>query len=301
MSKNVMILGASGMLGHKMMQVLSSRGCAVSGTVRDTNTNKYDIIREYPLISGVDAFKFDTVSNAIRRCNPDVVVNCIGIVKQLPEANDPMKSLFINSVLPHRLATYCSARGLKLIHISTDCVFDGKSKQSYVETDVPTADDIYGVTKFVGEINDEKNLTIRTSIIGREIVTQHGLVEWFLSHRGKTVNGYKKSVFSGVTTNQLAYTIGNIILSSYSFKALYIKDTGLMHLSSVPINKYELLNLINDELPEKDRVDIKHIDGEDVNRSLESYISKIIPTWRTMVSEMMHDITPYDEIRSKHV
>ena len=296
MGKSVLVLGASGMLGHKMLQVLSEKN-SVCGTVRNTNVGGYELISEYPLIGGVDATDFNTVSKAIKTFKPDIVVNCIGIIKQLPESNDVMKSMLLNSVLPHKLATYCTDNNSKLIHISTDCVFSGK-KGMYKESDVSDVDDIYGLTKYIGEIDDGHNLTIRTSIIGREIITQHGLVEWFLSNRGKTVNGYKKSIFSGVTTIELSRIVNKLIKDDYI--------RGLHHVAAEPINKYNLITKINKYICERDQVNIVPVDGENLDRSLDgkrlftthSYQS---PSWDIMIGEMMADPTPYDQIRSRHV
>jgi dTDP-4-dehydrorhamnose reductase len=299
MSKSVLVLGASGMLGHKMLQTLSKNKHTVCGTVRGTNLGKYEVINEYPLIGGVDGMDFNTVSKAIDKFNPDVVVNCIGIIKQLPESNDPIKSLMINTVLPHKLALLCNTDPYldkKLIHISTDCVFDGK-KGMYKESDIPNATDLYGVTKTAGEVRDSRNLTLRTSIIGRELITHHGLVEWFLSNRGKVVNGYTKSIFSGVTTQELSHIISRVI----NEKTL----TGLYHVASSPINKYELLTLINQHID--DKIEITPIDGEIVNRSLDgnalmkSPFYYNIQPWKQMVEIMMNDPTPYDDIRRNHV
>jgi len=296
MSKSVLILGSSGMLGHKMLQVLSKDN-SVCGTVRNTDVGKYEVIKDYSLIGGVDAFDFNTVSKAIKLFNPDVVINCIGIIKQLPESNDALKSLLINSVLPHKLATYCAHHNSRLIHISTDCVFNG-SRGMYKESDISDATDIYGLTKFAGEINDRSNVTLRTSIIGREIITQHGLVEWFLSNRGKMANGFKKSIFSGVTT---------AALSLVASRVLNKRDiNGLYNVAAEPINKYELITMINNYLPDSDRVNIIPVDGEVVNRSLDGSFLKqddyySPPSWEVMIKEMMNDPTPYDEIRKKYV
>lgn len=294
MSKSVLVLGASGMLGHKMLQTLSKNKFTVCGTVRGTDTGKYEIINEYPLIGGVDAMNFNTVSKAIDKFNPNIVVNCIGIIKQLPESNDPIKSLMINTLLPHKLALYCNQPGKRLIHISTDCVFDGK-KGMYSEQDIPSATDLYGMTKAAGEVRDTWNLTLRTSIIGREIITQHGLVEWFLSNRGKKVNGYTKSIFSGVTTQELSSVVSKLINEHRG---------GLLHVASNPINKYDLLTLLNEHIT--DKIEIMPIDGEIVNRSLNgnslmtSPFYYTIQPWKQMIDEMMNDPTPYDDIRSKH-
>jgi dTDP-4-dehydrorhamnose reductase len=187
-------------------------------------------------------------------------------------------------------------------------VFDGMDKM-YTELDIPNATDIYGLTKFAGEIDDSYNLTLRTSIIGREIATKHGLVEWFLSHRKQSVNGYTKSIFSGFTTIELSNIVANIISKEENI-------TGLKHVSADPISKYDLICMINELLPPEDKVEITPIDGEVINRSLDSSLFKNImnrslisspfrsvikqyslPSWKSMIRDMMNDPTPYDKIR----
>lgn len=284
MNTKVAVLGASGMLGHKMLQILSDK-FEVVGTLRKRDVP--EILYPYCIYVNVDAMNFSTVSNALNDINPDIIVNCIGIIKQLPESNDWHISHTINSELPHKLAIYAHLHGMRLIHFSTDCVFDGKVGM-YGETAIPNAIDIYGRTKFAGEVID--SLTLRTSIIGREIDSNHGLLEWFLSKKGMKIQGYKKSIFSGVTTNELSYLIGDIILNDKDIKGLY-------NVASTPINKYDLLTLVNKYLVNK--VDIDPVDGEDINRSLNGLKLKLAtgydpPSWSDMIDEMMNkDKTDY--------
>jgi dTDP-4-dehydrorhamnose reductase len=276
-SKKVIILGASGMLGHKMLQVLSRR-FYTCGTLRKPNTSQ--ILKPYCLYDNVDAKNFSSVLDVINKFKPDVIVNCIGIVKQLPESNDWDISHTINSEFPHKLDTYVqSHHGMKLIHISSDCVFDGTTGL-YNEGSIPNATDIYGRTKFSGEVPNA--LTLRTSIIGRELNTCHGLLEWFLSKHGMKIFGYEKSIFSGVTTNELSQLVSNIIYSGFDFKGLY-------HVASEPISKFDLLMKINECIDEK--VIIEPIDGEFINRSLNGDLllgmGFKINSWDDMLKEML--------------
>lgn len=293
MSKNVVVLGASGMLGHKMLQVLSNK-FDVTGTLR--KPNKSLLLNRYTLYDGVDAGNFLTVSRALDFVDPNVIVNCIGIIKQLPESNDWDKSFSINSEFPHKLSVYCKARGTQLIHISTDCVFDGKIG-SYREGDIPNASDIYGRTKFAGEVSDINCLTLRTSIIGRELTTSHGLLEWFLSKRNTIystqVLGYTKSIFSGVTTNELSLLVSDIIQNGRGLQGLY-------HVAAEPISKFDLLTKINSYLDKK--IKIESVDGEIINRSLNGLKLKRVlgytpPSWDDMLHTMLvKDITNYGEL-----
>jgi dTDP-4-dehydrorhamnose reductase len=278
----VIVLGASGMLGHKMLQVLDISGLEVTGTLRKHTISPIldPILDSYNLYYGVDAGNFSTVSGVLDDIDPDVIVNCIGIIKQLPESNDWDISHAINTEFPHKLSIYAHAHNMKLIHISTDCVFDGK-KGGYEEVDIPNAADIYGRTKFAGEVPDA--LTLRTSIIGRELGTRHGLLEWFLSKRGTKIQGYKKSIFSGVTTNELSKLVFDII---HSRKNLI----GLYHVAARPISKFDLLTKINYYLENK--VDIEAVDGEIIDRSLNGHKLKcafeyIPPDWDEMLKEML--------------
>jgi len=277
MVKNILILGVFGMLGHKMLQYLDVE-FSVTGTLRKHNTST--VLSQYNLFDNVDAKDFSTVSSVLDYIDPDVIINCIGIIKQLPEANDWNISHAINAEFPHKLSTYARAYNMQLIHISTDCVFDGKAG-GYKETDIPNATDIYGRTKFAGEVPDA--LTLRTSIIGRELGTCHGLLEWFLSKRGTKVQGYKKSLFSGVTTNELSKLVYDIISSRKNL-------TGLYHVAATPVSKFDLLAGINYYLENK--VEIEPVDGEIIDRSLNGHKLKCDfkytpPNWNEMLNEML--------------
>jgi dTDP-4-dehydrorhamnose reductase len=234
----ILILGGSGMLGHKLWQTLSDR-FETRVTFRQSaalyeSLGLFDLSRS---LSHVSAQDFDGVVRAFAAARPDVVVNCIGIVKQDAAAKDPYQSIAVNSLFPHRLAQLCAATGTRLIHISTDCVFTGR-RGNYREQDVSDAEDLYGRTKFLGELDYEHCLTVRTSIIGRELQGSHGLIEWFLGQQGKTVRGFKRAVFSGWTTLELSRIIARIIADHGDLH-------GLWQVAANPINKFDLLTLVN--------------------------------------------------------
>ncbi|HEY2846949.1 MAG TPA: sugar nucleotide-binding protein, partial [Pyrinomonadaceae bacterium] len=200
----VLILGATGMLGHKLYQDLG-QNFEVWGTIRGevSELDVYGFYNAEKIIGSVDAADIGSVQRALNIACPDVVVNAIGAIKQVAAGNDPIDALTVNSIFPQKLAKLTDHRGARLITVSTDCVFSGK-KGNYNETDSPDATDLYGISKRFGEPSGAKVLTLRTSIIGRELRSQHGLVEWFLSQRGTTVPGYVNAVFSGLTTIALA-------------------------------------------------------------------------------------------------
>lgn len=287
----VLILGGAGMLGHKLAQGLSTT-VDTWATIRGSAAAyaRYGLLREDRLIAGVDVLNFDSIVETMAKVRPDAVINCTGIIKQLPTAHDPVLSLTINSLLSHRLQRLCVAAGARLIHISTDCVFSG-AKGMYTEDDPSDALDLYGRTKFLGETAGPGALTIRTSIIGREIATRSGLVEWFLSQRGGRVEGYRHAVFSGFTTHELTRIVHRMLTE---FPDLH----GTLQASAEPISKYDLLLLLKRgygfdiEVQPNDRVRI--------NRSLDSSRFRqrtgyVPPAWPAMVEELAADPTPYDQ------
>lgn len=286
----ILILGAAGMLGHKLVQLYASR-YETWGTLRSAERTLPGIQVGDPgrLITGVDAFRFDSVVNAFARCRPDVVINCIGIIRQLPTANDPLISIEINSLLPHRLALLCRTTGARLIHISTDCVFSGRTGM-YTEASKPDPEDLYGRTKLLGEVSAAPNcLTIRTSIIGREISSASGLVEWFLSRRGESVRGYKYALYSGLTTNAMAQVIADVIEH-------HVDLSGLYQVSSDPIGKYDLLHLLNEAYQTETAIEAET--QFRLDRTLDSTRFRKATgfrpkTWAQMIGDMAADPTPY--------
>jgi dTDP-4-dehydrorhamnose reductase len=282
------------MLGHKLWQTASTRTEAWA-TVRDVQTSRirepFDTSR---LILGVQAEQFDTVVRALASVRPDVVVNCLGVVKQRGEAKDPIVSLTVNSLFPHRLAALCAVAGARLIHISTDCVFAGR-KGGYRESDEPDAADLYGRSKQLGEVAGPGGLTLRTSIVGRELATSQGLVEWFLAQQGRAP-GFTKAVFSGLTTIELSRVLLEVIESHRALEGIY-------HVASSPIAKYDLLVLLNRaygrgltiEPDESVRID-RSLDGTRF-RDATGYTA---PDWPAMIAGMAADETPYDKWRAQH-
>ena len=292
----ILILGATGMLGHKLMQVLS-REHTVTGTVRRNASvlANYPIFSKMDIIGNISADNLETVRTAIDKANPEVIINCVGIVKQLPAAQDPLQSIAINALFPHQLAQICRQKNIRLIHMSTDCVFSGR-KGYYTEEDPSDAEDLYGKTKYLGEVDYPGCLTLRTSIIGRELDTSHGLIEWFMSQEGKTVSGYKNAVFSGLTTLALSEIITEIITD-------HPRLSGVNQVASEPISKYDLLNLVKKTYgmaltiePDEMVVNDRSLNPEKFKK--ETNIK--IPSWEYMIAQMHQDPTPYTVIREQH-
>ncbi len=270
----------------------------VYGSVRGTATEYYSlgIFDPRRLVEGVDANNFEAVVEAVSKVEPEVIINCIGIIKQLRESQDPIRSLSINSLFPQRLALLCRARKVRLIHISTDCVFSGL-KGSYREDDIPDAEDLYGQTKFLGEVGEPPALTLRTSIIGRELRTTSGLIEWFLSNRNGKVRGFTKAMYTGLTTIAISKVVRSLIRD---FPTL----SGTYHLSSERISKYDLLTLVRNAY--NLRVEILPDESVIIDRTLNSERFRQAtgfqpPSWAAMIGEMAEDPTPYDEWRSQRV
>jgi len=289
----VLILGGSGMLGHKLWQILASR-CDTYATLRRSPPqflHSLNLDRSHA-IEGVSVEDFDSVTRAIAKIQPNVVVNCIGIVKQDAAGKDPISSITVNSLFPHRLARLTANSGARLIHLSTDCVFSGRHG-NYSESDVPDAEDLYGRSKLLGEVTNERCLTIRTSMIGRELSGAHGLLEWFLSQDGGRVRGFKQARFSGFTTNALADVIAKIIMDHPDL-------SGVWNVASSPINKFDLLTLVKQTYGLA--IEIEPDESFVCDRSLnDSRFREATgfkrPSWPEMIEDIRNDPTPYGEIR----
>ncbi|MBC6369202.1 SDR family oxidoreductase [Algoriphagus sp. AK58] len=269
MSK-ILVLGSTGMLGHQVFFKLN----------RNPRFEIFDIsfrnrLREETIIC--DVTDFTRLSQVIKDLQPEFIINCIGILIKGSNEN-PKNSILINSYLPHFLVSVSDQIGAKVIHISTDCVFSGK-KGDYVESDFRDADDIYGRTKALGEIQSEQHLTLRTSIIGPELKKNgEGLFHWFMNQSNE-VNGFTKAFWGGVTTLELARVIEQSILNNLS---------GLFHVTNgESISKYELLNLFNKVFQKG--LNVKLVEGKQVNKSLKTNFPEVfstIPSYSEMIHEM---------------
>ena len=278
----ILVLGATGMLGNAMMRVFGERDdFDLSGSVRSTATvNLLPPRLQKAIIPGVDVENPDQLAGLFDRVRPDVVVNCVGIVKQLEAAEDPLTAIPINALLPHRLARLASLSNARLIHFSTDCVFSG-ARGGYVETDVSDAYDLYGRSKFLGEVAGAGCLTVRTSIIGHELTGRQGLVEWFLSQSG-VVNGYTRAIFSGLPTVALSKVVRDVILPKEEL-------SGVWHVGSDPVSKYDLLKLVASAYGRD--LEIVPVDAPVIDRSLDSSRFRsatgyVPPSWPELVDEM---------------
>lgn len=280
--KNVLIIGASGMLGNAMFRRLSLKaGLRVSGTVRTSSQLSFFKQEERErIVLGVDVSQTDELLTLFRTIAPQVVINCVGIVKQLAIADDPLVVLPLNALFPHRVARLCDLVGARLIHISTDCVFAG-AQGRYVEGDMPDARDLYGLSKYFGEVHVSPHITLRTSIIGHELNSNRSLIDWFLSQSGE-VRGFREAFFSGLPTVELARVVSDFVIPDSDL-------SGLFHVSADRISKYDLLNLVKQVYGS--RIHIAPDDGVAIDRSLDSskFWSRTgykAPAWTELVSKM---------------
>jgi dTDP-4-dehydrorhamnose reductase len=289
----ILILGGSGMLGHRLWLNLRKEH-ETWVTVRE-NDSELPESPEFPrqyIRPMVDALNFDQVIRALASIQPDLVINCIGLIKQMGHlAKDPLFSLSLNSMLPHRISMICRTAKIRMIHISTDCVFSGQ-KGNYIESDPSDAEDLYGRTKFLGEVTYPHCITLRTSIIGRELKTKLGLIEWFLAQT-EPIRGYKKAIFTGFTTDEISKIILTHVIPNPSLSGLY-------HVSSNPISKYDLLlsarkafKKVIDILPDEDFF----CDRSLVSTRFRQETGYQPPSWDSMMLEMAANSSLYESLR----
>lgn len=287
----ILILGISGMLGNAVWKHFVQHGeHEVFGTIRNDSLRQYFPSHQQNIYSNVNVLDQDQLVSVLASTRANIVINCIGLIKQLSIVNDPIAVLPINSILPHRLANLTALTNTKLIHISTDCVFSG-SKGGYIESDMSDAEDLYGKSKYIGEVHNATSaITLRTSIIGHELSTNYSLVDWFLSQNNQ-VKGFTKAIFSGLPTVELARVIHDYVIPNLHLH-------GLFHVSANPISKFDLLHLIAKTY--KKNIQINPDDNVIVNRSLNSNLftsatGYLAPEWPKLIETM------YLQAESKYV
>lgn len=289
----VLILGASGMLGHKLFQRLAESGHDVTGVVRAVRADSP--LARIPLFTGpnvvwnVDAMNWPRLERVLQEYRPEVVVNALGVIKQRTQIAAPAIWIQINALLPHLVGDTVAVWGGRLVHISSDCVFSGH-RGGYLETDVTDADDLYGRTKALGEVTDRTNaVTLRTSIIGRELHHHRSLLDWLLSQNHGRVQGYSRVIYSGSTTLEMATVVDRVIREHPALHGLY-------QVATEPISKDALIR----RLIGAHRLDIKvaTVDTPVSDRSFSGarftaatgYLS---PSWPRLVEALAADSTPY--------
>jgi dTDP-4-dehydrorhamnose reductase len=286
----LLVLGADGMLGHQVVESLRKR-FDVHGTVR-LNEAAYAGISEFlppTVYYSIDVRDHQTLHRLLDSVRPDAVINAVGIVKQRAEAEEAIASIEINALLPHRLALHCGAIGARLLHVSTDCVFSGHGGM-YREDSPPDAQDLYGRTKLLGEVANPGSITLRTSIIGLELTRRKSLIEWFLAQKTGRIKGFRKAIYSGFTTIEMARIIELVLIRAP-------ERSGVYHVASKPIDKFTLLRMLRDKLcrsieiiPDDDFLCDRSLDGSRFRRDF-AYTA---PSWGSMLDELS------GQIRNRH-
>lgn len=278
----ILVIGATGMLGNTLYRFFSSvPGIDAFGSLRDARSKSmFDAAIRDNLIAGVDVGDINSLIGLFGRIKPDLVINCIGIIKQLGNANDPLQAIPINSLLPHTLARLTEATGSRLVHLSTDCVFRG-DRGAYHESDAADALDLYGRSKLMGEVDYAHAITLRTSIIGHELNSANGLIGWFLSQE-QSVKGYAEAIFSGFPTIEIGHIILDHVIPAPELRGLY-------HVASEPISKLELLRLVSETYGKS--INIVRDDSVRIDRSLDATRFNAAtgyqpPAWPVLIKKM---------------
>jgi dTDP-4-dehydrorhamnose reductase len=271
------------MIGNALVQFLSIKDkFSVFGSVRNLDYSDFlNNIKNVKIFSSINLENMNSIASLINLVSPDIVINCVGVVKQSSEINNYYNTISLNSLFPHYLYNLSVKYRFRLIHISTDCVFSG-FKGNYTESDFTDPIDLYGHSKLLGEVKSENVITVRASLIGHEINRKQGIVEWFLSQNG-TVEGYKKAIFSGLTSTEFSRVIYEYIIPNPNLKGLY-------HVSSTPISKYDLLLLLKN-IYNKTTINLIGSNKIIINRSLDSsnfqnHTGYLFKGWPQMIKEM---------------
>jgi dTDP-4-dehydrorhamnose reductase len=282
----ILILGGDGMLGHQLLGAWGDRH-DVRVTLRQPSATyeRFGLFTTANSIAGIDATDTARVDAVVGQWRPEAVINCVGIVKQRSEAKAAIPSIEINALLPHRLLSVCETHGARLVHISTDCVFSGRTG-NYRESDTPDPVDLYGRSKLLGEVDEAPGLTLRTSIIGIELSRFTGLIEWFLAQRG-IIHGFRRAIYTGLTTRELGRVIEHALVH-------HPRLCGVWQVASAPITKYDLLGQLAQRL---DRHDIEIVADDEFmcDRSLRgdafaAQTGYVAPSWDLMIEELARDI-----------
>ena len=288
----ILIVGGDGMLGHELLQSLGTRHEVLVTLRRPVPAyREFQLFSERNAIGNVDARNFDRVADVIRRVLPEAVINCVGLVKQRPNAKSSVLAIQINSLFPQQLRDLCEDVGARLIHFSTDCVFSGRTG-NYRESDVADATDVYGRSKLLGEVDHAPGLTLRTSIIGLELSHHASLIEWFLAQRGP-IKGFRRAIYTGITTMEMGRLVDRLLGRHRDLH-------GVWHVASSPISKYDLLVKLTRALGRTD-VEIEPDETFECDRSLRADAFHAAtgyepPSWDDMLAELAGEVR-----RRKHV
>lgn len=293
-TKKILILGVSGMLGHRMWRTFATTPYQIVGTVRK-NKDHYKALglpKTEQLIDSVDVEDLAKLKNILDQEKPDVVINCVGLTLRKKDLGDIEKCYRLNSMLPQYLGQWCNQHQAKLVHFSTDCVFDGKKGGAYSEADMPTAFDHYGQSKFLGEVGNGKNLTLRLSIVGRELENKTELIEWIFSQAHKAASGYANAFYTGLTTQKVSSEVLRLL---QNFPEL----SGVYQVSSEKISKYEIIQKLNEKfnlgIQLQKNVEYKSDKSLDSSR-YQKATGFESPSWDNMIEELYQDRSFYERL-----
>lgn len=282
----ILILGGDGMLGHQLLERFKGR-YETRVTLRQDLTAyaRYNMFHAGNSYAGIDVRSTDRLIEVLADFQPQAVINAVGIVKQRATAREIIPSLEINALLPHRLAVLCRMVGARLVHMSTDCVFAG-TKGGYTEDDISDATDLYGRSKYLGEVCDEGCVTLRTSIVGLELARKAGLIEWYLAQHG-VIRGFDRAIYTGLTTAEMARVIERVLTQ-------HSKLSGIWHVASVPISKYALLVGLTHRLGRTDLTierDTQFICDRSLDaRRFNQLTGYVPPAWELMLDELAQQV-----------
>lgn len=275
----VLVLGAGGMLGHVLVNLLARRFSIVAASRAQLPARV--LPETVTRVTGVVAEELGTVLDALRRHRPAVVLNGVGLIKQRELASDPIASIAVNALFPHQLARACGETGARLVHFSTDCVFSGR-RGHHTERDEPDPVDLYGRTKHLGEVTGPRCLTLRTSFIGPELTGRWSLFEWLRARRGGRVTGYQGAIYSGLTTTALGDVVARVLSHHPDLE-------GVWHVAGPRIDKHALLVALRDAFAIDVAVD--HVPEPRIDRSLDggAFAARTgigVPDWGTMIADL---------------
>ncbi len=289
--KRAVILGATGMIGHRLWIELQS-DLVVYGVAHRSLSEfeHYGIFSSDRVIQNTDVTRFDDFTGILEDLKPDVILNCVGITKRKPLIGKLSAAIEVNARMPHLLAEWASPRDIRVVHFSTDCVFDG-SQGNYGEDDFPTATDTYGRTKGLGELWYDNAITIRSSFVGQELSGFSELLEWFLRHEGPQVKGFTNALYSGVSTLVMARVIRKILLEHQDLSGLFNLAT------STPISKYDLLCCAKSSFSVDVEIepDYEFCRNATLNGDkLRGILGEEVPCWRDMMDELAAERELYE-------
>jgi len=290
----ILILGGDGMIGHKMVQVLSNFNYEIIVSIREQRELTKHCFSSKAKVFFNDFLK-ENVLTFLDRVNPDVIINAIGITIRRGVNDNASNCIYINSYFPHQLANWVGIHNKRLIHFSTDCVFSG-SEGSYSENSTPNALDYYGKTKGLGEVFSKNALTIRSSMIGPELFNKTELFEWVINNKEKEINGFSRVMYSGVTTIYMASFLADLIENHKNLNGIY-------NIASKPISKFELLHLINENFNlglfiNKDQsiISNKTLDPSKIDNEL----GIKSPSWNELIIELKKDYMHFIDLYKRN-